>query len=109
MVQLMVDRHLNRLWERTGQVKEFLYIKHQASRLVMGAVRVNGYLMDLFLIEAGRTYHYPLRQVSPELEVAVEEVVADVDLLLPENKTYRQFEFFKTLSPDEVIVPSRSA
>lgn len=108
MVHLRVERHLNRPWSKAGRIREFLYIRHQASRLVLAAVRVNGYLMDLFLVEAGRTYHYPLRPLAQGLEVTVEEVVEDVDLLLPENRTYRQFHLFKHLSPDDVIVPGRS-
>lgn len=55
-------------------------------------IRVNGYLLNFASIEGQRQKHYPLKNLPQTVEVTVD----NVDLTLPENRSYQEADLFDT-------------
>lgn len=79
-------------------LKDMLIIKNKTDKLMLVQIRVNGYLLDFASVEGLGTRYYSLKNLPLEVDLTVADVEEDVDLTLPENKTYRQFEFFEQLT-----------
>ncbi|NQF82633.1 hypothetical protein HO405_06470 [Streptococcus suis] len=77
---------------------DMLVIENLTDNLMLYQVRVNGYLLDFVSAEGHVIRRYRLKDLPLDVELTVADVEDDVDLTLPENLTYRQFDFFKNLA-----------
>ncbi|NQO82450.1 hypothetical protein HO950_04600 [Streptococcus suis] len=78
---------------------DMLVIENLTDNLMLYQVRVNGYLLDFVSAEGHVIRRYRLKDLPLDVELTVADVEDDVDLTLPENLTYRQFDFFQNLAP----------
>lgn len=90
-------------WLRRGQTRDILYVKNQSQVPMQLQIRVNGYLMDIIYLEPGYYRRYFLKDLPLDVTITVTDVEEEILLKRPENRTYRQFDFFKTLGPDQTI------
>lgn len=77
---------------------DMLVIENLTDKLMLYQVRVNGYLLDFVSAEGHVIRRYRLKDLPLDVELTVADVEDDVDLTLPENQTYRQFDFFQNLA-----------
>ncbi|MCQ8260317.1 hypothetical protein NF418_02280 [Streptococcus suis] len=77
---------------------DMLVIENLTDKLMLYQVRVNGYLLDFVSAEGHVIRRYRLKDLPLDVELTVADVEDDVDLTLPENLTYRQFDFFQNLA-----------
>ncbi|MCQ9225738.1 hypothetical protein [Streptococcus suis] len=77
---------------------DMLVIENLTDKLMLYQVRVNGYLLDFVSAEGHVIRRYRLKDLPLDVELTVADVEDDVDLTLPENLTYRQFDFFQNLT-----------
>ncbi|HEL1591689.1 TPA: hypothetical protein U2D29_001139 [Streptococcus suis] len=77
---------------------DMLVIENLTDNLMLYQVRVNGYLLDFVSAEGHVIRRYRLKDLPLDVELTVADVEDDVDLTLPENQTYRQFDFFQNLA-----------
>lgn len=77
---------------------DMLVIENLTDNLMLYQVRVNGYLLDFVSAEGRVIRRYRLKDLPLDVELTVADVEDDVDLTLPENLTYRQFDFFQNLT-----------
>ena len=77
---------------------DMLVIENLTDKLMLYQVRVNGYLLDFVSAEGHVIRRYRLKDLPLDVELTVADVADDVDLTLPENQTYRQFDFFQNLA-----------
>ena len=79
-----------------GGLEDILIMENMTNHLLLVQIRVNGYLLDFASIEGQRQKHYPLKKLSQTVEVTVDNVEDDVDLTLPENRSYQEADLFDT-------------
>lgn len=77
---------------------DMLVIENLTDKLMLYQVRVNGHLLDFVSAEGRVIRRYRLSDLPLDVELTVADVEDDVDLTLPENLTYRQFDFFQNLA-----------
>lgn len=77
---------------------DMLVIENLTDKLMLYQVRVNGYLLDFVSAEGRVIRRYRLKDLPLDVELTVADVEDDVDLTLPENLTYRQFDFFQNIA-----------
>lgn len=77
---------------------DMLVIENLTDKLMLYQVRVNGYLLDFVSAEGHVIRRYRLKDLPLDVELTVADVENDVDLTLPENLTYRQFDFFQNIA-----------
>lgn len=78
-----------------GSLEDLLIMENMTNHLLLVQIRVNGYLLDFASIEGQRQKHYRLRNLPKTIELTVDEVEKDVDLTLPENRSYKEADFFE--------------
>jgi hypothetical protein len=66
-------------------------------------IRINGYLYRLVSLSAGQEKKLIIPHLATGYQVTVDEVEEDINMLLPENATYYDRDFFKTLAVDDVV------
>lgn len=64
------------------------------------AIRLDGFLWDYLLLRGNNNYVYPfpVAFLATDFDISVEEIIDDMDMTLPINKTYKQVDFFKKLA-----------
>lgn len=72
-----------------------LVIENLLNFPLMVAIRVDGYLWDLLLLQENEKRYYPMYSISSERKLSVHPVDEDVDLTLPENASYLNRQLFK--------------
>ena len=80
-----------------GGLEDFLIMENMTNHLLLVQIRVNGYLLDFASIEGQRQKHYRLRNLPQMIKLTVDEVEEDVDLTLPENRSYKEADFFERM------------
>ncbi|MTV94928.1 hypothetical protein GM532_01865 [Streptococcus pneumoniae] len=70
--------------------------KNMTNHLLLVQILVHGYLLDFASIEGQRQKHYRLKNLPQTVELTVDDVEEDVDLTLPENRSYQEADFFDT-------------
>ena len=58
---------------------------------------MNRYLLDFASIEGQRQKPYRLRSLLQTIELTVDDAKEDVDLTLPENRSYQEADFFERM------------
>ena len=72
-------------------------LEDMTNHLLLVQIRVNGYLLDFASIEGQRQKHYRLKNLPQTVELTVDDVEEDVDLTLPENRSYQEADFFERM------------
>ncbi|HEU9564963.1 TPA: ATP-binding cassette domain-containing protein [Streptococcus pneumoniae] len=72
-------------------------VLYQGKDLKTIPIRVHGYLLDFASIEGQRQKHYRLKNLPQTVELTVDDVEEDVDLTLPENRSYQEADFFERM------------
>lgn len=82
---------------RGSQQKDILVIKNSLLRVVQVEVRVEGYLLDLLILESSGIKFYDLHflAIPSKANISVTEVLRDLDMTHEKNRNYQNFEFFK--------------
>ena len=80
-----------------GGLEDILIMENMTNHLLLVQIRVNGYLLDFASIEGQRQKHYRLKNLPQTVEVTVDNVEEDVDLTLPENRSYKEADFFERM------------
>ena len=65
--------------------------------LIQVEIRVNGYLLDLITIKPQKFKIYPLVGIKKNALILVQEVSVGLDMTLENNRTFRNFNFFRRL------------
>lgn len=76
-----------------GGLEDILIMENMTNHLLLVQIRVNGYLLDFASIEGQRQKHYRLKNLPQTVELTVD----DVDLTLPENRSYQEADFFERM------------
>ena len=76
-----------------GGLEDILIMENMTNHLLLVQIRVNGYLLDFASIEGQRQKHYRLKNLPQTVELTVDDVEEDVDLTLPENRSYKEADF----------------
>jgi len=76
-----------------GGLEDILIMENMTNHLLLVQIRVNGYLLDFASIEGQRQKHYRLKNLPQTIELTVD----DVDLTLPENRSYQEADFFERM------------
>ena len=80
-----------------GGFEDILIMENMTNHLLLVQIRVNGYLLDFASIEGQRQKHYRLKNLPQTVELTVDDVEEDVDLTLPENRSYQEADFFERM------------
>lgn len=76
-----------------GGLEDILIMENMTNHLLLVQIRVHGYLLDFASIEGQRQKHYRLKNLPQTVELTVD----DVDLTLPENRSYQEADFFERM------------
>ncbi|TVW12997.1 hypothetical protein AZK04_06270 [Streptococcus pneumoniae] len=76
-----------------GGLEDILIMENMTNHLLWVQIRVHGYLLDFASIEGQRQKHYRLKNLPQTVELTVD----DVDLTLPENRSYQEADFFERM------------
>lgn len=76
-----------------GGLEDILIMENMTNHLLLVQIRVHGYLLDFASIEVQRQKHYRLKNLPQTVELTVD----DVDLTLPENRSYQEADFFERM------------
>ncbi|MGI0282888.1 hypothetical protein ACRE2P_07435 [Streptococcus pneumoniae] len=76
-----------------GGLEDILIMENMTNHLLLVQIRVHGYLLDFASIEGQRQKHY----LPQTVELTVDDVEEDVDLTLPENRSYQEADFFERM------------
>lgn len=80
-----------------GGLEDILIMENMTNHLLLVQIRVHGYLLDFASIEGQRQKHYRLKNLPQTVELTVDDVEEDVDLTLPENRSYQEADFFERM------------
>ena len=80
-----------------SEVGDVLLIRQTLSNLIQVEIRVNGYLLDLITIKSKRLKIYPIIGIEKNALIIVREVNEGLDMTLENNRTFRDFDFFRKL------------
>ena len=94
---LEFERINNVLLTGMSEVGDVLLIRQTLSNLIQVEIRVNGYLMDLITIKPKKLKIYPLVGIKKNALILVQEVSVGLDMTLENNRTFRDFNFFRKL------------
>ncbi|MDS9008914.1 hypothetical protein RLL67_01935 [Streptococcus pneumoniae] len=78
-----------------GGLEDILIMENMTNHLLLVQIRVHGYLLDFASIEGQK--HYRLKNLPQTVELTVDDVEEDVDLTLPENRSYQEADFFERM------------
>lgn len=81
--------------------KTFLTLTNQQSAMQNVQIRINGYLYQVVTLLPHQTKRCYLLGIGPNHQVTVDLVEKEINLLLPENATCGNKDFFKVLSLDD--------
>lgn len=91
------ERINNVLLTGMSEVGDVLLIRQTLSNLIQVEIRVNGYLLDLITIKSKRLKIYPIIGIEKNALIIVREVNEGLDMTLENNRTFRDFDFFRKL------------
>ena len=94
---LEFERINNILLAGMSEVGDVLLIRQTLSTLLQVEIRVNGYLLDLITIKPKVLKIYPLVGIANNALIIVREVNEGLDMTLENNRTFRNFNFFRRL------------
>ena len=94
---LEFERIKNVLLTGMSEVGDVLLIRQTLSNLIQVEIRVNGYLLDLITIKSKRLKIYPIIGIEKNALIIVREVNEGLDMTLENNRTFRDFDFFRKL------------
>lgn len=94
---LEFERINNVLLTGMSEVGDVLLIRQTLSTLIQVEIRVNGYLLDLITIKSKRLKIYPIIGIEKNALIIVREVNEGLDMTLENNRTFRDFDFFRKL------------
>ena len=94
---LEFERINNVLLTGMSEVGDVLLIRQTQSTLIQVEIRVNGYLLDLITIKPQKLRIYPLVGIKKNVLILVQEVSVGLDTTLENNRTFRNFNFFRRL------------
>ncbi|TMR80567.1 MULTISPECIES: hypothetical protein [Streptococcus] len=94
---LEFERINNVLLTGMSEVGDVLLIRQTLSNLIQVEIRVNGYLLDLITIKSKRLKIYPIIGIEKNALIIVREVNEGLDMTLENNRTFRDFDFFRKL------------
>lgn len=94
---LEFERINNVLLTGMSEVGDVLFIRQTLSNLIQVEIRVNGYLLDLITIKSKRLKIYPIIGIEKNALIIVREVNEGLDMTLENNRTFRDFDFFRKL------------
>lgn len=94
---LEFERINNVLLTGMSEVGDVLLIRQTLSNLIQVEIRVNGYLLDLITIKPKKLKIYPLVGIKKNALILVQEVSVGLDMMLENNRTFRNFNFFRRL------------
>lgn len=94
---LEFERINNVLLTGMSEVGDVLLIRQTLSNLIQVEIRVNGYLLDLITIKSKRLKIYSIIGIEKNALIIVREVNEGLDMTLENNRTFRDFDFFRKL------------
>ena len=94
---LEFERINNVLLPGMSEVGDVLLIRQTLSNIIQVEIRVNGYLLDLITIRPQKLKIYPLVGIKKNALILVQEVSVGLDMMLENNRTFRNFNFFRRL------------
>ena len=97
---LEFERINNVLLTGMSEVGDVLLIRQTLSNLIQVEIRVNGYLLDLITIKPKKLKIYPLVGIKKNALILVQEVSVGLDMTLENNRTFRNFNFFRRLKQE---------
>ena len=106
---LEFERINNVLLTGMSEVGDVLLIRQTLSNIIQVEIRVNGYLLDLITIRPQKLKIYPLVGIKKNALILVQEVSVGLDMTLENNRTFRNFNFFRRLKESSLWLEDKSS
>ena len=94
---LKFERINNVLLPGMSEVGDVLLFRQTQSILILVVISVIAYLLDLITIKPQKLKIYPLVGIKKNALILVQEVSVGLDMTLENNRTFRNFNFFRRL------------